>query len=494
MREYSNKVTASIDSAGTLQAHVEATYRGDDELTYRYLFRKIPESQWKDFGQHDFQGARLGGTVTKVTASPAEKTDEPFVVSYDYTLRDFSGGEKHRFVVPLSPSRIPVVKDQDLNRTTPLWIGHVGEYNFESRIELPKGWSVAQRAPLNLKESFAEYQSGSEMREGVLITKRRLLLKADEVTPDQLMSYRSLQKAISEDEASYVFLQLSADVAATGPVATPAQGIARGIELVRQAMMQLPGGSNSDALQAEQDARRSFQAKDYQSAAVALKRAVSLDPTFSRAWIELGTTYYGGMRDGNAAFGAFQKAVEADPKQVVPYKILAFMYVGVGKKDEAILTWQKLQKVAPDDRDLSANLGVLYMMQKRYSEATALFESEAKAHPSDALPQLNLGIVCLRSHNTDQGIEALHKALDIDSGAEMLNNVAWELAEADTHLPDALTYSQRCVKEVEDHSLKVDLENLGKQDRLLPITISAYWDTLGWIYFKMGDMPRAESY
>jgi len=491
---YTNKLTAKVDAAGTLQAHVDATYRGEDELLYRNLFRRIPESQWKTFGQQNFQGARLGGTVTGVRASPPEKTDEPFVVSYDYTLRDFSGGEKHRFVVPISASQIPVVKDQDLDRTIPLWIGYVGEYNFESRIQLPGGWSVAQTTPIDLKESFAEYQSSSEVREGVLITKRHLRLKACEVTPEQLKSYRSFRKAISDDETSYVLLQLSADLATTGPVSTPAQGIARGIDLVRQAVMQLPGSSSSDALQAEQDARRSLQAKDYQSATVALKRAVSLDPTFSRAWIELGTTYYGGMRDGNAAFGAFQKAVEADPKQVVPYKILAFMYVGVGKKDDAILTWQKLQKVAPDDRDLSTNLGALYIMQKRYSDAIALFESEAKAHPSDALAQLNLGIVRLRSHNTDQGIDALRKALEIDSGAEMLNDAAYELAEADTHLPDALTYSQRSVKEVEDRSLKIDLENLGKQDRLLPMMISAYWDTLGWIYFKMGDLARAESY
>jgi TonB family protein len=491
---YTNKVTGKIDATGVLQAHVDATYRGEDELLYRNLFRRIPESQWKAFGQQNFQGARLGGTVTDVTASPPEKTDEPFVVSYDYTLRDFSGGEKHRFVIPLSSSQIPVVKDQDLDRTIPLWIGYVGEYNFESRIQLPGGWSVAQKAPIDLNESFAEYQSSSELRGGVLITKRHLALKAYEVTPEQLKSYRSFRKAISDDEASYVFLQLSADLATTGPVATPVQGIARGIDLVRQAVLQLPGSSNSDALQAEQDARRSLQTKDYQSAIVALKRAVSLDSTFSRAWIELGITNYGGMRDGNAAFGAFQKAIEADPKQVIPYKILAFMYVGVGKKDEAILTWQKLQKVAPDDRDLSANLGVLYMTQKRYSEATALFESEAKAHPSDALPQLHLGVVRLRSHNTDQGIDALHKALEIDSGAEMLNNVAYELVEADTHLPDALTYSQRSVKEVEDRSLKLDLEHLGNQDRLLPMMITSYWDTLGWIYFKMGDLAQAESY
>jgi len=483
-----------VDSEGTLQAHAETTYRGDDERTYRYLFRRIPESQWKDFGKQNFQGARLGGTITSVTVSSPEKTDEPFVVSYDYTLTDFFGGDKQRFVIPLSPVGIPAVRDEDLNRTIPLWIGYVGEYVFESRIELPKAWSVGQRPPLDLKESFAEYRSSSEVREGVLITKRHLVLKANEVTPDQLRNYRSFQKTISNDVASYVLLQVSADLASPSPVTTPAEGIARWAELLRQSVMQLPGSSNAEALQAEQDARRSIQAKDYTSAMVALKRAVSLDSTFSRAWIELGSTYYAGMRDLNSALSAFQKAIEADPKQATPYKVLAFMYMGLGKRDDAIATWQKLQGVAPQDRDLAANLGRLYLMQKRYAEAATLFESETKANPSNAIAHLDLGIVRLRLHNTDQGIEAIHKALEIDSGPEMLNNVAYELAEADTDLPDALAYSQRSVKEVEGRSQKVNLDKVEKTDWQIPIAISAYWDTLGWIYFRLGDLHQAESY
>lgn len=52
---------------------------------------------------------------------------------------------------------------------------------------------------------------------------------------------------------------------------------------------------------------------------------------------------------------ALQKAVEADPKQVVPYKILAFMYIGIGRRDDAMATWKKLQSIAPDDADLKAN-------------------------------------------------------------------------------------------------------------------------------------------
>jgi Domain of Unknown Function with PDB structure (DUF3857)/Transglutaminase-like superfamily/Tetratricopeptide repeat len=354
--KYTNTTTAKLDVDGTLQAHVEATYRGEDsEFNYRYLFRRVPEPQWKDFAQKSFYGARLGGTITGVSVSPPEKTEEPFTVTYEYTLRDFSGGDKHRFAVPLSPLSIPEVKDADLNRTTPLWLGDVGEALYESRIELPKGWSASQPMPLDLKESFAEFHGGTEVNGNVLVTKRTLLLKVNAITPDQLKSYKEFQKAISDNHALYIFLHVPADVSTSGPVSTPSQGLARAGELERQSLIQLPGSSNFEALQSEQEAWKAIRAKDYASAITALKRAVALDPTFSRAWIALGVTYYSGTREMNLALDSFLKAVEADPKQVVPYKILAFTYIGIGRRDDAIATWKKLQSIAPDDPDLKAN-------------------------------------------------------------------------------------------------------------------------------------------
>ena len=276
-------------------------------------------------------------------------------MTYEYTLRDFFGGDRHRFAVPLSPLTIPEVKDADLNRTTPLWLGDVGEALYESRIELPKGWSAAQPMPLDLKESFAEFHGDTEVDGNVLVTKRRLVLKVNAIPPDQLKSYKEFQKAISDNHALYIFLHVPADVPASGAVSTPSQGLTRAGELARHSLIQLPGSSNSEALQSEQDAWKSIQTKDYPSAITALKRAVSLDSTFSRAWIELGLTYYSGTREMNLSLNAFQKAVEADPKQVVPYKILAFMYIGIGKRDDAMATWKKLQSIAPDDPDLKAN-------------------------------------------------------------------------------------------------------------------------------------------
>ena len=116
--------------------------------------------------------------------------------------------------------------------------------------------------------------------------------------------------------------------------------------------------------------------------------------------------------------------------------MLAFNYMFFGNRDNAIAAWQRFRKIiAPDDRDLALYLGALYMEQKRYPDAAPLLESAAKANPSDAYAQMMLGTVRLRSHNPDQGLEALHKALEIDSGALILNNVAYELAEAGTNLP-----------------------------------------------------------
>jgi Tfp pilus assembly protein PilF/ubiquitin-protein ligase len=262
---------------------------------------------------------------------------------------------------------------------------------------------------------------------------------------------------------------------------------------VRDSVMQLPASANPEALRAEEDARKSMSTKDTASAIPSLKNAVSLDPGFSRAWIELGWMY-SATGDKTLALSSYQKAVDADPSQVVPYKILAYEYMVLAKRDEAIATWKKLQVIAPGDPDIAPNLGGLYVTQKRYPEAEAVFESAAQASPSDAFAQVRLGMVRLRSHKTALGMQAMHKALQLDSGSEMLNDVGYEMAEAGTNLAEALDYSLRSVKEVEEQSQKIDFQNIQPADLQLPLTITSYWDTLGWIYFKMGDLARAETY
>jgi tetratricopeptide (TPR) repeat protein/transglutaminase-like putative cysteine protease len=486
------KLTAKLDAGGTLQAHSESTFHGDDELYYRYAFRQVPESQWKDFAQRNFSGGRLGGVVTSIEVSSPEKTDEPVSITYDYTRKDFSNGDSRRFLIPISAWEIPAIKDEDLARTKPLWLGYKGESHYEVRIALPQGWSVTPPARLDLDENFAEFHETSAVKEGELVCERRIVVKANSLNPGQLESYKKFQSAVSERLRTYIYLHHSSGTTVT-PATTPAQGVQRMAEVLTQ-IRELPDSSNPEALQAERDARTAISAKDFASAIEDLQRAVSLDPTFTRGWIETGVAEYAGTRNPKSALDAFTKAIEADPKQVVGYKILAFLQMGLGKSDDAIFTWQRLKNIAPQDSDLYANLGNLYMTTKRYAEAKALFESEVKANSSDAHAEANLGAARIGLHETEQGFEALHQAVEIDSSSEMLNNVAYILAENGVHLFDALAYSERSVKDVEEQSKKLDLEKIEKSDRELPLRLAACWDTLGWIYFKTNNLPSAERF
>lgn len=213
-------VVGKLAADGSFEAHSETVFLGDDELYFRYILRRIPEVQWRDYAQKVFYGGRIGGTVSSVKASQPDKTDEPFTLSYDYTVKDFFSGANHRFIVPLSPAGLPAVQDDDLSRTKPLWLMPLGEYLLESRIELPKGWSAVQLMPLNLTESYAEFHASTDFHDGVLVTKRRLLVKASEIKPDQLRNYKEFQKAISDNQQTYIYLRTpDATASASGSVA-----------------------------------------------------------------------------------------------------------------------------------------------------------------------------------------------------------------------------------------------------------------------------------
>lgn len=482
------QIAGKLSADGTLEAHAQSGMRSDGEYLVRLAFRRVPQAQWKDLVQTISYSSGFAGTVSDIEASSPENTQEPFKLTYNYYRKDYSDWENHRILAALPPFGLPSLKDEELSRDTPLWLDGPGEWQYESRIELPKGFSAELPPPLNLKEGFAEFQGSSEVKDGVLVIKRHLLLKARQVSPNELKSYKAFQKAIWDDQFTYIPLKTANDFATTLPQRPV--GISG---LLAKALTELPSSSNPEAVEAENDARDAMQQTDRSSAIAALKHAVALDPNFSRAWIELGGMY-AGTPEKSSALDAFRNAVAAEPKQVVPYKLLAFACVADRRPGEAIAVWQKLQSVAPDDRDIAPNLGGLLLGEKRYKEAASLFESATKAAPYNAYMEANLGIARIRAGDAENGLVAVRRALELDSSAEMLNNVAYEMAEADTDLPGALDYSQRSVKEVEARSQKVDLDHIQKEDLQLPLAIGAYWDTLGWIYYKMGDLVLAESY
>jgi tetratricopeptide (TPR) repeat protein len=489
-------LTAKLDADGTLNAHVSSKERGDWEVLLRYAYRRTPQSQWKDLVQQISYGARLGGTISNPQASSPENTAEFFTTSYDYTIKDYTEGEKRRFAIPLPPPGLREPTDEDMNRRKPMFLGSPADWHYQARIELPKGFTVKPQGPIDLKNTFAEFESKSELKNGTLITTEHYVLKSREVAADQLTSYKTFVKAISDYRSTYVFLTLPGQAAAdySGMNSMPAlPNLSRVSALMLEAFRDLPNSPNADALNAESQARTALQSMDRNTGIAALNHAVKLDPKFARAWIELGSMY-AGTADKSLFIDSFQKAVEAEPGRALCYKLLAFAFAQQRNSGQAISTWKKAQEIAPDDPDIAPNLGGLYMSEKQYQQAAQVFEFAARKNPPSAFGQASLGDALLRSGEKERGLAALHKALEIDSNAEILNDVAYTMADVNTNLPEALGYAQRSVVEEETESHKVDLDNVGPQDLRLPMALSAYWDTLGWINFRMGSLPAAESY
>jgi len=84
--------------------------------------------------------------------------------------------------------------------------------------------------------------------------------------------------------------------------------------------------------------------------------------------------------------------------------------------------------------------------------------------------------------------------LKANSGTLTLNAVAYELADANVKLPEALDYAQKAVSAEEEASQKIRLSDVTLDDFHSVSRMASYWDTLGWVHFRLGHPDDAEQY
>jgi tetratricopeptide (TPR) repeat protein/transglutaminase-like putative cysteine protease len=477
------KIDGKLADDGTFDAKVEDTLRGDREVPLRSAFRRVPQSQWKDLVQEISQALGYSGTVSEVSASTPELMTEPFRFSYAYNRKNYPDWSEHHFTVPGLPFFMPQLKD---DATDPVWLGSPEEIVSESRVEVPRGYNLQVPSDVNLKYDFAEYRATYSQDHGVLSAKRRLVVKLHEVPVAEFDSYRSFVKNLQDDVYRYVQTSSSNTPAITN---APAPGT---LPSIIGGMWSLPESSLSDANRLEIEARSEMSKRDLPNGLKTLKRAVKVDPKFTRAWLEIGTAYIvSGQRD--LALDAFRSAVDSNPKSLIARKSCAFLLTLMQRQDAASDAWREALKIAPDDPDANVGLGSLLLRQKNYSEALIYLEAAAKGDDSPSA-QARLGSAYLQAGQTEKGTATLEKALASGSKPEILNTVAYELAEANAGLSKALEYAKKAVDEQEEESYDVEISNLLPEDLACTRKISAYWDTLGWVYFRLGRLDEAESY
>jgi tetratricopeptide (TPR) repeat protein len=468
------RIDAKLKEDGTLEGKIERSLSGDDaEVLVRAGFRRLPMPQWKDLVQQISYASGFSGDVSEVTASPPEKTDEPFHFSYKYTRKDFPDWSNRRVATALPPLDFPM---QDTKPSHPIWLGSPEEVHLESRVELPKGYNPQLPAKVDLVEQFAEYHASYKMKDGALQVERRASVKLREVPVDDFETYKKFRKAIDEDFQIYVAVYTGGS--------TP--------DSYQAAIWSLPDSDNPEAARAYTNAANQV-TTDVAAAIQSLTRAVDLDPKFTRAWLWLGQLYIF-RKQNDLAIQAFRKGVEASPQQPLAYKVLGTSLLFMQKQEEALEVWRKLSSMVPDDPDGPAGLGAALVGLKRYKEAVSAIETAIKLAPDRAGLYFQLGLACLHAENEPGAVDALKKAVEIDSSPLMLNNIGYELADSNKQLPLSLEYAQKAVRGEEEASAKVKLSDLKNEDLRYTPALAAYWDSLGWVYFRMAMYQQAEKY
>jgi tetratricopeptide (TPR) repeat protein len=186
---------------------------------------------------------------------------------------------------------------------------------------------------------------------------------------------------------------------------------------------------------------------------------------------------YQTAKEFDKAMAVSQKAVAANPKNRDLKLMLAGEVADAGKPDDGLaMAKSELDGKADDDRTVWFAMGQMDVRLRRWKDAEDAFnKAEPLATKKEDRTYLFFlrGELADREKHTDQAEGFFHQALDLDpANAMTLNYLGYMLADKGVQLPEALTLIKKAVEQE-------------------PMN-GAYLDSLGWVYFKMGEYELAE--
>lgn len=186
--------------------------------------------------------------------------------------------------------------------------------------------------------------------------------------------------------------------------------------------------------------------RNYAAAIPHLKRLTALKPDFSPAWENLGIAYLS-TDEHSAAINVFKSALEKSARPSFRMKVLLGMSLAQAYRDEEAVQALSEALNAGENEDTSTivqaytTLALSYERLKRYDESERSYEMALRYEPDNALA---------------------------------LNNLAYSYSERDKELERALEMAKIAVAKEPNNG--------------------AYLDTMGWIYFKMGNYEEAKKW
>jgi tetratricopeptide (TPR) repeat protein/transglutaminase-like putative cysteine protease len=466
-----SEVDGRINDIGKLEAHVHYTFRGDEELMLRSVFRRVPEANWQRVVEN--VNAGMGGDITNLRVSDPAATREPFTMSYDVSRPNFLDWSKKKsdLTLPLCQFNLPDIGNDDDDGDADaevLKLGPKAEYVYKIKLELPAKYTAHAPLAFSVKRDYGDYQATYKLEGTTFTATRTLTMRQDELPAPRATDYQAFRRAVSSDLGQFLSVENTVAGAPTPPADMKADDLF-------------------------ESARAAIASQNYPLAIQLLKRAIEVDPKHKYAWYALAVAYMG-LRQNDDAIAALNKQIEINPYDESAYNALGRAYWQERKYDDAVTAFNKQIEINPLDKFAHAGLGSMYSEWHKYDLAAPELEKAVSLTPENPELQVSLGDAYLNLGQDDKALATFDHAVELSATPLVWNNIAYQLSLKKSHLDRAQQYAESAVSATTAALRNVSLERLTPQELLLVPSLIAYWDTLGWVYYTEGNMDKAEKY
>jgi tetratricopeptide (TPR) repeat protein len=192
------------------------------------------------------------------------------------------------------------------------------------------------------------------------------------------------------------------------------------------------------------------------------------------AWIRLGGLYFDNRKYDETAKIMYE-AVEIFPQDFIINLILGLSLSQNGKYTESEPYLKTAVDLNPGDINAISSYAYTLSQLKRNDEAESYLKKALIIAPNDVNLLGTLGLIYDSEERWAECDSVYKAALQIESENPLINNnYAYSLSERNERLEEALKMAEIAV-EAEPNN-------------------SSYLDTIGWVFFKLGDYPKAKFY
>jgi tetratricopeptide (TPR) repeat protein len=169
-----------------------------------------------------------------------------------------------------------------------------------------------------------------------------------------------------------------------------------------QAPSALAAASREEAYRANNLGVAMLEQYKHKEGAEQFPRALKIDPKLAIARTNLSIALYN-VPDLAGAQREAQAAATLAPNAPQPFYVLGMIAKTQNRTDEAVVAFQRVLKIDPNDVGANVNLGQLYAQQLKYTEAAASFRIALQTEPYNTTALYNLATALIRSGDRAEG-------------------------------------------------------------------------------------------